>query len=171
MKTTMKGLLPVILFAAAVSSIATAADEPQSAAGEERNKALVRRFYEEVWNKGNYGVASELFTDDYVRHDPRGGNPPPGAKGQGLIAQGFREDCPDCVMSVDLVLADGDYVVGRWTIRGTNKADGKKLDFVGVNIFRFANGKVAEIWNHRDDLAFGLQTGMVTKAPPSPKPQ
>lgn len=125
---------------------------------EEDNRALIRRFYEEVWNKGNLSVADEVFADNYVRHDPRGGTPPPGPRGQKLIAESFRKSCPDCVMTVDLLLADGDYVIGRWTIRGTYKPSGKKVDFVGVNIFRFAGGKVAEIWNHRDDLGFSQQT-------------
>jgi predicted SnoaL-like aldol condensation-catalyzing enzyme len=165
----MKRLLPLVLLVMPVSLLAQTGGNAQ-ASNEEKNKALVRRFYEEVWNKGNYDMADELFADGYVRHDPRGGNPPPGARGQKLIAQGFRSDCPDCLMSVDMLLADGDYIVGRWTIRGTHKPSGKKVDFVGVNIFRFANGKVAEIWNHRDDLAFALQTGFVTMAQPTQQP-
>ena len=38
------------------------------------NKALVRRFYEEVWNRGNLAAADDIFRDDYVRHDLRPGN-------------------------------------------------------------------------------------------------
>ena len=53
-------------------------------AGE--NKALVRRFYEEVCDRGNTGFAFEVFADDYVRHDFRATDPVPGPAGQKQIA-------------------------------------------------------------------------------------
>ena len=69
-------------------------------------------------------------------------------------------------MEVDLILAEGDLVAGRWTARGTNtgrwggtEPTGKKAEFSGVNIFRFANGMVVEILNHRDDLGLREQLG------------
>jgi hypothetical protein len=46
--------------------------------GIEENKALVRRFYEEVWDRGNLDVADVVFAADYVRHDPRATDPAPG---------------------------------------------------------------------------------------------
>jgi predicted SnoaL-like aldol condensation-catalyzing enzyme len=52
----------------------------------EQNKALIRRFYEEAWGKGNVNVADEVFAADYVRHDLRPGNPLPGPAGQKQIA-------------------------------------------------------------------------------------
>jgi predicted SnoaL-like aldol condensation-catalyzing enzyme len=45
----------------------------------EANKALVRRFYKEVWSRGNVAFTEEVFTDDYVRHDLRPTNAQPGA--------------------------------------------------------------------------------------------
>ena len=51
----------------------------------EANKALWRRFYEEVWDRGNTEFAFEAFADDYVRHDLRATE---GAPGPGLVAQG-----------------------------------------------------------------------------------
>lgn len=166
----MKKLLPLVVLLLTPAALQAQAGGGARAELEEKNKALVRRFYEEVWNKGNYNVADEVFADNYVRHDPRGGNPPPGARGQKLIAQGFRKDCPDCQLIVDFMLADSDKIAARWTIRGTHAPSGKKIDFVGVNIFRFTEGKVAEIWNHRDDLGFGQQIGRVTSAEPTQPP-
>ena len=86
----------------------------------EANKALVRRFNDEVWNKGHLDVVYEIFADDYVRHDLRPGNPPPGPAGQKRIAEDFRAAFPDVHSTIDFVIAEGDMVVTRWTAEGTN---------------------------------------------------
>jgi len=132
----------------------------------EQNKALIRRFYEEVWNNGHLDVADEVFADDYVRHDLRPSQALPGPAGQKKVARDFRAAFPDLVYTLDLVLAEGDLVAARWTMDGTNTGQwgdvppsGQHLRFSGVNIFRFAGGKVVEIWNHRDDLGVAQQLG------------
>jgi steroid delta-isomerase-like uncharacterized protein len=132
----------------------------------EKNKDLIRRFYEEVWNHGNLDVTEEIFAADYVRHDLRPGSPLSGPEGQKRIAGDFRSAFPDLHMTVDVMVAEGDLVVARWTTAGTNTgawgsvpATGKYVKFSGVNIFRMADGKVVEIWNHRDDLGVMQQLG------------
>jgi steroid delta-isomerase-like uncharacterized protein len=143
----------------------------------EANKALVRRFYDEVWGRGNVSFAEEVFADDYLRHDLRATNAPPGGAGQALIAEQFRRAFPDLRWRVDLVVGEGDLVAARWTASGTHSgawgetaATGKHVTFSGVNLFRFGeDGKVAEIWNHRDDLGLREQLGVpvFAGAPPS----
>lgn len=132
----------------------------------EENKALVRRFYEEVWDEGNLDVCDEVFAPDYVRHDFRSTEPVSGPEGQKQIAADFRAAFPDLDFVVDLLVAEDDYVVGRWTATGTHlgrwgtgEPTGRSVRFSGANIFRFANGKVVEIWNHRDDLGLREQLG------------
>ena len=128
---------------------------------------LVRRFYDEVWNRGNFGVAEEVFADDYVRHDFRPGEAAPGPQGQMDIAAAFRSAFPDLVWAVDFVFGDGEYVAGRWTATGTHEGEwagvaptGRRVQFSGANLFRFGDdGKVVEIWNHRDDLGLMQQLG------------
>jgi ketosteroid isomerase-like protein len=137
---------------------------------EKANIEKVRRFYAEVWTKGNLAVADETFAIDYLRHDLRPGTALPGPEGQKKIAAGFHESFTEVQMVPDFVLADGDYVVARWRITGTHKQSGKKLDFRGVNIFRFRDGKVVEIWNHRDDLGFREQMAGVEAAKPHAEP-
>ena len=74
---------------------------------------------------------------------------------------------PDLEWRVDLVLSEGDLVAARWTAAGTHRggwgdvpATGRAVTFSGVNIFRFGTeGKVVEIWNHRDDLGLIEQLG------------
>ena len=134
--------------------------------GVEENRSLVRRFYDQVWNRGNVDVANEVFAPDYVRHDLRRTQALPGGAGQAKIAADFRGAFPDLRMAVDLVLAEDDLVAARWTTEGTNTGawggrppTGKHATFSGVNIFRFRDGKVVELWNHRDDLGLAQQLG------------
>ena len=135
--------------------------------GLAENKALVARFYDQVWDKGNVWVAREVFPDDYMRHDLRPSQAPPGPAGQAKIAEDFRPAFPDLRFVVDLMLADGALVAARWTATGTHTGPwgpvdptGKQVTFSGVNIFRFENGIVVEIWNHRDDLGLMTQLGV-----------
>jgi steroid delta-isomerase-like uncharacterized protein len=142
----------------------------------EENKALVRRFYEEVWDRGNSDFAFEVFAEDYVRHDLRPTEALPGPEGQKRIADDFRSAFPDLRVKVDLVIGEGDFVVGRWTATGTHSGSwgaleptGRRATFSAVNIFRFDHGKVVEIWNHRDDLGLRDQLGAAIYAGARPE--
>jgi steroid delta-isomerase-like uncharacterized protein len=134
--------------------------------GIQENKALVRSFYERVWNRGEVGAAADVFAPDYVRHDLRPSQAGPGPAGQSKIAAEFRAAFPDLHMEVDLMIAEGDLVAARWTTDGTNTRSwageaptGRRARFSGVNIFRISDGKVVELWNHRDDLGLMQQLG------------
>jgi steroid delta-isomerase-like uncharacterized protein len=136
------------------------------------NKRLVEQFYEEVWTRGNVHFAADVFADDYVRHDLRPTEAAPGPTGQAEIAAAFRTAFPDLRWRVDLLLADKDLVAARWTASGTHSGawagappTGRHAEFSGVNIFRFGpDGKVIEIWNHRDDLGLQEQLGAAVHA-------
>ena len=146
----------------------------------EANKRLVERFYDEVWAGGHLDFADHVFAEDYVRHDLRPTEAAPGPAGQAQIAQAFRTAFPDLQWRVDLLMAEGDFVVARWTASGTHTGawgdvapTGRSVEFSGVNIFKFgAAGKVIEIWNHRDDLGLREQLGVpvYAGAPSAPKP-
>lgn len=82
------------------------------------------------------------------------------------IARDFRIAFPDARWHVDLLVAEGDLVAARWTATGTFTGPwgqaaptGKRATFSGVNFFRFQDGKVVELWNHRDDLGLMEQVG------------
>jgi steroid delta-isomerase-like uncharacterized protein len=144
---------------------------------ETENKAVIGRFYEEVWNRGNTDVALELFTDDYVRHDLRPSQGQPGGAGQAKIAGDFRRAFPDLSFTVDLMLAEDDLVAARWTATGTHTGrwgdvppSGNRVTFCGVNLFRLRDGRIVEIWNHRDDLGLMQQTGAQIYAGAAPEP-
>jgi steroid delta-isomerase-like uncharacterized protein len=141
----------------------------------EANKQLVRRFYEEVWDRGNTAFAFEVFADDYARHDFRPAQALPGPEGQKKIADDFRAAFPDLRVTVDLVFGEGDMVLGRWTATGTHlgrwasvEPTGRTITFSAANIWRFENGKAVEIWNHRDDLGLSEQIGTTVHAGAAP---
>ena len=144
--------------------------------GVAENKVLVQRFYDEVWDRGNVEFAHEVFAEDYVRHDLRPTQALPGGVGMAKIAADFRRAFPDARWQVDLVLAEDDLVAARWTATGTFSGEwgevtptGEFATFSGVNIFRFGpDGKVAELWNHRDDLGFMEQIGAPVYAGAAP---
>jgi steroid delta-isomerase-like uncharacterized protein len=145
--------------------------------GAAENKELVRTFYDEVWVNGNLDAADEVFAADYTRHDLRATEALPGPEGQKKIAAEFRAAFPDLQFDVELLIADGDYVVGRWTASGTNlgpwgslQPTGRRVTFSAANIFRFEDGKVAELWNHRDDLGLMEQVGVPIHGGARPEP-
>lgn len=130
------------------------------------NKQVVSRFYEELWNRGNLDAADELVSEDYVRHDLRPGDAPPGPAGQKAVAERFRAAFPDVRLVVEALVAEGDQVAARWTMYGTHTGPwgdvaptGKRVRFSGVNFFRIQDRKIAEIWNVRDDLGLREQLG------------
>jgi ketosteroid isomerase-like protein len=127
----------------------------------EENKAIVRHFYEEVWNKGNYAVADALFALDGVRHDhaTAGPNNPEIQKG---AAAANRALMPDLHLTVENIVAEGDWVAARWRIEGTHRQTGKRIkDYTAQNMWRLKEGKIVEVRNNRDDLMVFHELGLI----------
>ncbi len=103
---------------------------------EEKNKAQVRRIYEELWNKQDFAVASELFVSpEGVLH----------------FMKEFLQAFPDLQHTVEELIAEGDKVAARFSAFGTHKgpwkgiqASGKPIHYTGVTIARIQSGKIAE---------------------------
>jgi steroid delta-isomerase-like uncharacterized protein len=132
------------------------------------NKAVVRRYTEEVLNNRNLAMADELFAGGYVLHDPslpgaKGG--PEGAKQLvGMILNAF----PDIHYTLEDIVAEGDKVAYRWSARGTHKgefmgvaATGKQATGTGTTIVRIINGKFQESWQNWDASGLMQQLGVV----------
>lgn len=133
------------------------------------NKAAVRRFTEEVWNKGNMAVVDELCTPSYVGHDPATpGGVMRGIAGIKQFVTTYRTAFPDAHITIEEQIAEGDQVVSRWTGRGTNRGSlmgmsptGKQVTVTGILISRFSGGKIVEEWNNWDTLGLMQQLGHV----------
>ena len=128
----------------------------------ETNKAIVRRYYEEVHNQGKRELLKEIAAEDYVEH-----NPFPG-QGQGL--DGFRQRVEalhgafTMNFTIEDMIAEGDKVVVRLTASGRHtgefmgmKPSGKTYTIPEIHILRLRDGKVAEHWREADMLGMMKQ--------------
>src|SRR3984885_16095221 len=82
-------------------------------------ESLYRRWLSEVWEQGHTAGAGELIADDLIDHNPYLGQPP-GLAGHNWAAAMVRRAFPDLRFTADVVISDGQFVVGRWTMTGTN---------------------------------------------------
>jgi steroid delta-isomerase-like uncharacterized protein len=148
----------------------------RSRAGErsermEKNARGSRRIIEEIFGGGKYELAQELIGADAIGHDPAQPQPTRGPEGVVESARGYRDAFPDLTLTVNQVVADGDYVATRWTAKGTHKGDlfgisptGKETTVTGITIDQWAGGKVAESWTNWDTLGLLQQLGAVPAA-------
>jgi predicted ester cyclase len=135
----------------------------------EENKALMRRFIEELWNQGNEQVADEIF-------DPQSTTPgapqlPPGPEGAKVIARMFRSAFPDFRMTIEDMIADDEKVAARFTQQGThngvlmgNAPTGRQATWTEIGILRIQSGKVIESWFETDLLSLYQQLGLVPRS-------
>jgi steroid delta-isomerase-like uncharacterized protein len=135
--------------------------------GTEANKAVIRRVFEEVWNRGDLNRIDELFAPDFVRH----GAPPdalPGPEGEEQHRAAFRAAFPDLVITADDMVAEGDRVAVRYTWHGTYQGtwpgiprSGVPVTMTGMAIHRVVGGRVAALWVVGDELGLLRQLGAV----------
>ena len=133
----------------------------------EANKALYRRFIDDVINKQNVAVIDELIAPNITAHNPAPGQEP-GVEGmKNLMSMSFAA-FPDLNSNLDFMVAEGDIVARRMTTTGTHKGDlmgipatGKKITMTEIHIFRIANGKAVEHWANVDALGMMQQLGVI----------
>jgi len=121
---------------------------------EEENKAIFRRYIEEVWNRTNLELVDEIF-DRYLTHQPDGPTLERGPEDVKRFVGEFRVAFPDLRISIDDQIAEGDKVMVRATLRGTHQREfrgmaptGKEIEERGFSLFRFSEeGKVVESWD------------------------
>ena len=138
----------------------------------EDNKAVVRRFYEEVMNQKKRAVLDEVFDLNVVDHFAPPGTPG-GLEGARQTLGMFLSAFPDLHFTVEDLIAEGDKVVARATLSGTQQgtfmgvpATGKRVTITGIDINRFVGGKSVEHWLEADFLGLMQQLGVI----PAPGP-
>lgn len=133
----------------------------------EENKAIARRWNEEIWSKGSLATIDELFATDYVCHYP--GDPTPDRESyKQWVAMSFAAFA-DVHCTIEDMVAEGDKVALRWTWRVTHSKGeymgiaptGKQMTITGIFILRIEGGKIVEEWGNSDDLGMMQQLGVI----------
>lgn len=134
---------------------------------EEKNAAAMKRFYEEVVNKGNLKLIDELVAAEFVEHEEMPGMKP-GREGLKEFFTMFRAAFPDLQFQINDLAAKGDKVWAYITIRGTHKGQfmdmaptGKTIEVKGFDIVRLVNGKAVEHWGLTDSMTMMMQLGAI----------
>ncbi len=142
----------------------------------EGNKAALRRVFEEVWNQGKVALIDELFAPNFLYHAPEDPDVRTLEDYKRYITE-HHSTFPDLHFTIEDIIAEGEQVVVRYTVHGTNTGDfvlpemripatGKQGTVMGIYIARMASGKVVEVWEQMDTLGMFQQLGLI----PVPEP-
>lgn len=133
----------------------------------ERNKAVIRRFVEEVQNGKDFDVYDELNDPDFVNLSSPPGVPSDREGGK-LFLQAFAQAYPDATFTVDAMIAEGDQVMTKKTMSGTNTGDfagvpatGRRVTFQYVDIMSVRDGRIVQHWNILDQFSWLTQLGVL----------
>ena len=132
------------------------------------NKALVRRWFEEVWNKGRVAAIDEMFHPEGVAHGL--GDTPDvklhGPEGFKPFFHSFYNTFPDINVTIDHIISENDLVATHCTVRGTHTGNGigveathKPIHITGMGLCRIKDGKIFEAWNNFDFQGLSKQIG------------
>jgi steroid delta-isomerase-like uncharacterized protein len=138
------------------------------AALQAANKRLVRRFVEDVLNRGEVALLDELVADDHIDHGPLGNRC--GLESIRRELQSYQAAFPDLRFELVALVAEGDLVARRFVARGTHLGEylgapptGRPVTLAGLAIDRIAGGKLAETWNILDLFGLLRQMGAIER--------
>ena len=131
------------------------------------NKALVRRFVDEVQSQGNIDAIYEFCSPEFVNHSAPPGLPPD-REGIKVVTAMFRGAFPDSYFTVEDMIAEGDKVTTRKTFYGTHEGEfmgipptGRRVSMGLIDIVRISEGRVVEHWSVGDNLGMMQQLGVI----------
>jgi steroid delta-isomerase-like uncharacterized protein len=136
----------------------------------EENKARFQRLFNEMFNKGNLAAADEAFAPNLVFYSSTEPQPIRGIEGFKGFPTMLRTGFPDISVSIDDLIGQDDIVMSRWTWRGTHLGPfqglpptGRQASGQGIEIYRFVDGKIEEIWLEVNVLSVLEQLGVFPK--------
>jgi steroid delta-isomerase-like uncharacterized protein len=132
----------------------------------EENKAIERRFKEAVWDRHDPDAADEFVDPDVEEHNSLLGAGH-GREGYKRVMRMAFSAFPDAELTHEDLIAEGDKVVERWTMRGTHRGEfmgvpptNKQVTVAGIDIYRYKDGKRVETWSQFDGLGLLRQLGV-----------
>lgn len=124
-------------------------------------KAIVQRFWDEVWNNRNPAAAQELLAENFVWETPSLGTHRGRAQAMDALGE-IRAAYPDMVLTVEEMIAEGDKVTTAWVNTATHRGPyrgvaptGQNVRWAGITIHRIADGKIVEHRAFADTTARG----------------
>lgn len=167
----------LLVLPAAVRSQDTPQEAPpaaQPSADLSANKELVRRYLGDVLSAGRLDLLDQLLAPDFEDSTP---GAPQGVRGPDVIRaaqQRAREIFPEVEYNVEDLVAEGDKVVARYTVRatsrGTGSSPGRPIEVTGMTLFRIAEGRIREMWIVNDQIEMFLQLGYTLEPPRQQEP-
>ena len=134
---------------------------------ESENKDIVDAFVQALFTKGDLDAVDRHLAPDFVHHDPPFSGTSGGREDVRRMAAMFRAALPDWHSDLELLVAEDDLVVERFTASGTHRGDlmgvaptGKTLVLPGVNIYRLRDGLITQWWTRLDELGLLRQLGL-----------
>ena len=141
--------------------------EGEEAASAEDNKALVRRFVDEVQSGGNTDLIDEICSPEFVNHSAPPGLPAD-REGIKILTTMFKGAFPESYFSLEDMIAEGDKVVTRKTFHGTHEGEfmgippsGRTVNVSLIDVVRISEGRVVEHWSVGDNLGMMQQLGVI----------
>jgi steroid delta-isomerase-like uncharacterized protein len=141
--------------------------------GAEENRALARRWFEEVFNGQDLAVMDEIVAPDIVNHAGRDLVTLSGREGYRTLIRQLLTAFPDWHSTIDDMIAEDDRIVIRTTVRGTHRGEyrgvpptGRRFTWEHIHIFKVVDGKLAEHWACRNDVGLLQQLGAFEPAEP-----
>jgi steroid delta-isomerase-like uncharacterized protein len=134
----------------------------------DQHKATARRWFTDIIAQGQLDVADEVFAANHIIHDPHAppSGWPNGPEGLKMVASVFGGSFSDWNITIEDQIAEGDRVATRWAASATHTgpvmgipATGRTARVTGVNVARFADGKIAESWFNFDMLTLLQRIG------------
>jgi steroid delta-isomerase-like uncharacterized protein len=123
------------------------------------NRALVARYYEDIWNAGNVAAADEILSSTFTLYPP---DAPEGLRGRATYKAYVELHCrafPDLRITVKDVLAEGDKVAVQWTMQGTHHGafgsvmpTGAEVIVRGMDLVHIAGGRIVALHSYFDLL-------------------
>lgn len=129
---------------------------PAPGSQEDRNEAVARRVFDEIFNQGRFQTAAEIYAPDFVNH---GVHRNAGLAEDQAAVRWEKKALPDLHITIDLITAHQDFVTVVWTARGRNTgrsgwmpATGARIEERGITVWRIVDGRIHDEWTSFDEL-------------------